>query len=144
MVNKNTRTMKLTDTQKKYLADNTCSESEKDFAVIEKAIDAMAYAVYRRPIVKKVVMGIEICDSDRSVPPQFDHHAGETEVREILGEEAWLDGCERATFHRTAVRYANEGNTEVRFDYVSFFRHNGIDPRKSVHYDKHNGVLTIS
>lgn len=133
MVNKNTRTMKLTDTQKKYLADNTCSDKEEDFKAIEQAIDAMAYAVYRRP-----------CNTDHSIPPQFDHHAGENEVKEILGEEAWLDGCERAAFHRTAVRYANEGNTEVRFDYVSFFRHNGIDPRKSVHYDKHNGVLTVN
>ena len=124
--------MKLTNTQKKYLADNTCSDKEEDFKAIEQAIDAMAYAVYSRPR-----------DCDRSVPPQFDHHAGETEVKEILGEEAWLDGCERAAFHRTAVRYANEGNTEVRFDYVSFFRHNGIDPRKSVHYDKHNGVLSV-
>ena len=130
--NKNTQAMKLTDTQKKYLADNTCSDKEEDFKAIEQAIDAMAYAVYSRPR-----------DCDRSVPPQFDHHAGETEVREILGEEAWLDGCERAAFHRTAVRYANEGNTEVRFDYVSFFRHNGIDPRKKVHYDKHNGVLSV-
>ena len=130
--NKNTQAMKLTNTQKKYLADNTCSDKEEDFKAIEQAIDAMAYAVYSRPR-----------DCDRSVPPQFDHHAGETEVKEILGEEAWLDGCERAAFHRTAVRYANEGNTEVRFDYVSFFRHNGIDPRKSVHYDKHNGVLSV-
>ena len=130
--NKNTQAMKLTDTQKKYLADNTCSDKEEDFKAIEQAIDAMAYAVYSRPR-----------DCDRSVPPQFDHHAGENEVKEILGEEAWLDGCERAAFHRTAVRYANEGNTEVRFDYVSFFRHNGIDPRKKVHYDKHNGVLSV-
>jgi hypothetical protein len=132
VVNKNTRTMKLTDTQKKYLADNTCSDKEEDFKAIEQAIDAMAYAVYIRPR-----------GCDRSVPPQFDHHAGETEVRQILGEEAWLDGCERAAFHRTAVRYANGYDTEVRFDYVSFFRRNGINPRTKINYDKHNGVLSV-
>lgn len=136
--------MKLTDTQKKYLADNTCSETEKDFKVIEQAIGAMLYALYRRPIITKVISGVEITVSDSSVAPQFERFINEDEVKEILGEEAWLDGCERAAFHRTAVRYANEGNTEVRFDYASFFIHNGIDPRKSVHYDKRNGVVTVS
>ena len=129
--------MKLTDTQKKYLADNTCSDKEEDFSAIEHAIGNMLYAVYFKGVATDDILHGDV------TPYNYDHAATETEVKGIIGEDAWLDGCERATFHRTAVRYANDGQIQIRFENAEFFRDNGADPYAAAHYDKREGCVRI-
>ena len=137
-MNKNTTTMKLTDTQKKYLADNTCSDKKEDFNAIEHAIGNMHYTIYLKGLPTVDILHGEVTNYNH------DRDADETEVKGILGEEAWLDGCERATFHRTAVRYSNDGQIQIRFENTGFFRDNGADPYAEVHYDKHHGCVEIN
>lgn len=130
--------MELTNAQKKYLTDNTCSDKEEDFSAIEHAIGNMSYAIYVKGLPTASILHGNV------TPYNYDHAADETEVKEIIGEEAWLDGCERATFHRTAVRYANDGQTQIHFENVGFFRDNGADPYAEVHYDKHHDCVEIN
>ena len=129
--------MKLTDTQKKYFIDNTCSDKEEDFIAIEHAIGNMSYAIYVKGLPTSSILHGDV------TPYNYDHAADETEVKRIIGEEAWLDGCERATFHRTAVRNSEDGQTQIHFENVGFFRDNGADPYAVAHYDKHYGCLHI-
>ena len=136
-MNKDTTTMELTDTQKKYLADNTCSDKEEDFSAVEHAIGNMYYTIYVKGLTTTSILYGDVTHY------HYDHAADETEVKGIIGEEAWLDGCERATFHRTAVRNSEDGQTQVRFENTGFFRDNGADPYAEVHYDKHHGCVEI-
>lgn len=129
--------MELTDTQKKFLADNTCSDKEEDFSAIEHAIGNMFYGIYFKGLPTTTILHGDV------TPYQYDHAATETEVKEMIGEEAWLDGCERATFHRTAVRYSNDGQIQIRFENTGFFRDNGADPYAAVHYDRYEGRMVV-
>ena len=129
--------MELTDTQKKFLADHTCSENEEDFNAIEHAIGNMHYTIYVKGLTTTSILHGDVTHYN------YDHDADETEVEGILGEEAWLDGCERATFHRTAVRYSNDGQIQIRFENTQYFRDNGADPYATVHYNKHEGCVEI-
>lgn len=129
--------MELTDTQKKFLADNTCSDKEEDFNAIEHAIGNMSYAIYFKGLPTTTILHGDV------TPYQYAHAATETEVKEMIGEEVWLDGCERATFHRTAVRYANDGQIQIRFENTGFFRDNGADPYAVIHYDKYEGRMAV-
>lgn len=129
--------MKLTDTQKNFLAGYTCSDKEEDFNAIENAIGNMHYAIYVKGLTTTSILCGDVTHYN------YDHDADETEVKGIIGEEAWLDGCERATFHRTAVRNSEDGQTQVRFENTEFFRDNGADPYATVHYNKHEGRVEI-
>ena len=117
--------MELTKEQKTYLAENTCSEKEEDYKAIEKALGSMIY---------------ELWDMYTDNRVGFNRHIDEATAKEVLGADYWLVGCERATFHRTAVMNAPDNKYQVHFIYGSFERDNGI-PNAKVFYDKHQGVL---
>lgn len=129
--------MELTNAQKKYLVDNTCSDKEEDFDAIGHAIGNMSYALYRKGLPT-----VDILHGNVTIY-HYDHETTEAEVKGIIGEEAWLDGCERATFHRTAVRYNEDKQIEIHFENGGFFRDNGADPYATVNYDKHHGCVRI-
>ena len=95
--------MKLTKKDKEYLL--SIGAKECDLKQIEESTKMTKYEMYTK--------------EDESIV----HRIGVRKAIEILGRKTFLTGILRSAFHKTAVRYNEDGTIFVMFDAEKYWKY---------------------